>query len=78
MTNETQKQCRCEKASCGCAKATTERCVCGHRCACKSSCQCGAGCACNATKQGVASKARGRRLRLPFRLGDQEAAALLA
>ena len=50
MTNEIQKQCRCEKASCGCAKGTNERCTCGDRCPCKSACQCGAGCACNVAK----------------------------
>ena len=50
MTDKTQNQCRCEKASYACAKATAERCTCGERCACKSNCRCGSGCACNAVK----------------------------
>ena len=30
MANEMQRQCRCEKTSCGCAKTTAERCTCGE------------------------------------------------
>jgi hypothetical protein len=50
MTNETQKECRCEKTLCGCNQVTAGRCTCGDRCACKSICRCGAGCACKAAK----------------------------
>jgi len=50
MVNQTQNECRCEKTSCGCAKATAERCSCGERCQCKSTCRCGGGCDCYATK----------------------------
>ncbi|MFL5303183.1 MAG: hypothetical protein ACJ79R_22880 [Anaeromyxobacteraceae bacterium] len=46
----TQRECWCEKASCGCAKATTGRRDCGDRCDCTSTCQHGAGCACISTK----------------------------
>jgi len=46
MTNEIQNQCRCERASCGCANETRGRCICGAQCACKPTCRCGASCAC--------------------------------
>jgi hypothetical protein len=50
MTNETQRECRCEKVSCGCAKATTGRRACGDSCHCTATCQRGVGCGCIFTK----------------------------
>ncbi len=46
-----QNECRCEKASCGCAPAAAERCTCGAACGCVRACRCGDGCACAAATQ---------------------------
>lgn len=47
MEKSNQKSCQCEKASCACAEAKTDRCACGDDCNCARACNCAAGCKCS-------------------------------